>query len=179
VLQTIQEEAVDDEEEAQQELALFAEGVRETAVDNSEEKDQLSIKEEEEEEEEDIEVETEPPAQPPYKSGSHLGTASTEPNGFDTLIGKILNGGIAFGWQRLLRKRWLELGMWRSHRRWFLQLIRKKWNTAWDLWEQRNGFRCLSRGELSWFQSYTNQFATKTDEGHGSRDGHGYGSRVS
>jgi hypothetical protein len=48
-------------------------------------------------------------------------------------------GCLACDWAAIQHKYYVWIGSRRSGRRWVSMLIRKLWDTAWDLWEHRNG----------------------------------------
>jgi len=55
-------------------------------------------------------------------------------------IGKqyIWDGWLSKEWREQQDQAWKRLRSWKSSRRWTSELIKKLWNVAWDMWEQRN-----------------------------------------
>jgi hypothetical protein len=52
----------------------------------------------------------------------------------------LLEGCIDIGWMEVQALYYRTIGSWRSGLRWTVAVIKKLWDVAWDLWEQRNGF---------------------------------------
>lgn len=67
-----------------------------------------------------------------------------------------LEGRAAIGWAEIQQAFYTRKRKRRSGKRWLIAVLRKMWDVAWDLWEQRNGILHDKEGELATITLDTN-----------------------